>query len=144
MSESNIATAVNVKEFNTMGRIHKILMEYAVIFIVFLAAIFFTPDDKAAFGPIAAVPSIFLLFFIFYTKRILEGLTLASLLGFFMTYKLDFFDHLNTKLTGVLTDGNTQWLFIVFGVMGSIIALIQRGCGAIAFGKWVSKRAESW
>lgn len=35
------------------------------------------------------------------------------------------------------------WLFIVCGLMGSIIALIEKAGGAFAFGDWVSKRAKS-
>ena len=72
--------------------------------------------------------------FIFYTKRILEGLTLAALLAFIMADKAAFFTPLNETLTEVLTDGDTQWLFIVCGLMGSIIALIEKAGGAQAFG----------
>jgi hypothetical protein len=43
---------------------------------------FFVPDDESTFGMISALPSVFLLAFIFYTKPILEGLILASLLAF--------------------------------------------------------------
>lgn len=143
MSESNSMSVPVIEEFNISGKINKVIMEYAVISLFFLIAIFFSPDDKASFGPMSGIPSIFLLVFIFYSKRILEGLTLASLLGFFMAYKLDFFTPLNEKLTGVLTDSDTQWLFIVCGLMGSIIALIQKGGGAAAFGEWVSKRAKT-
>ncbi|KJS00614.1 MAG: hypothetical protein VR65_12200 [Desulfobulbaceae bacterium BRH_c16a] len=81
--------------------------------------------------------------FIFYTKRILEGLTLAGLLGFIMADKMAFFGPMNESLTKVLTDGDTQWLFIVCGLMGSIIALIEKAGGASAFGEWVSKRAKT-
>lgn len=101
------------------------------------------PDDESTFGIISALPAVFLLSFIFYTKRILEGLTLASLLAFLMAHKLEFFAPMSETLTEVLTDGDTQWLFIVCGLMGSIIALVERGGGASAFGEWVSKRAKT-
>jgi Na+/H+ antiporter NhaC len=35
------------------------------------------------------------------------------------------------------------WLFIVCGLMGSIISLIEKAGGAFAFGEWVSKRAKT-
>lgn len=123
--------------------VKRTLAEYFVLAIAFVVITTLAPADVANFGAISAIPSIFLLGFIFYTKRILEGLTLASLLAFFMAYKMEFFGHVNDTLVGVLTDGDTQWLFIVCGVMGSIIALIQKGGGASAFGDWVAARAKT-
>ena len=143
MSESNSIGSTEIAPFEIGIKNNKLVFEYVLIAFLFFVISMLSPNDNTAFGALSAIPSIFLLGFIFYTKRILEGLTLASLLGFFMAYKMDFFDHLNTKLTGVLTDGDTQWLFIVCGLMGSIIALIQRGGGAAAFGEWVSKRAKT-
>ena len=58
-------------------------------------------------------------------------------------YELEFFGQVNETLVNVLTDSDTQWLFIVCGLMGSIIALIERGGGAAAFGAWVSRRAKT-
>lgn len=123
--------------------LNRTMLEYTVISVFFLLMAWLVPNDVTKFGAIAAIPSLFLLAFIFYTKRILEGLTLASLLAFLMTYKLDFFGKMNTTLTKVLTDDNTQWLFIVCGLMGGIITLIERGGGAAAFGVWVAKRAKT-
>lgn len=123
--------------------VKRTIIEYIVLAIAFVIIAALSPADVAEFGALSAIPSIFLLAFIFYTKRILEGLTLASLLAFFMAYKWEFFGHVNETLTGVLTDGDTQWLFIVCGVMGSIIALVQKGGGAQAFGDWVATKART-
>lgn len=123
--------------------VNKTITEYSILAVIFMIITFFVPDDESTLGIISALPSVFLLAFIFYTKRILEGLTLACLLAFLMAYKGDFFAQMSETLTGVLTDGDTQWLFIVCGLMGSIIALVERGGGAAAFGEWVSKRAKT-
>ena len=123
--------------------LRRMMIEYTVLVVFFALIAWLVPDDPSQFGILSAIPSVFLLAFIFYTKRILEGLTLASLLGFIMAYKLDFFGHVNETMVRVLTDGDTQWLFIVCGLMGSIIALIERGGGAAAFGDWVAKRAKT-
>ncbi|WP_321530502.1 Na+/H+ antiporter NhaC family protein [uncultured Desulfuromonas sp.] len=123
--------------------LRRMMIEYTVLVVFFALIAWLVPDDPSQFGILSAIPSVFLLAFIFYTKRILEGLTLASLLGFIMAYKLDFFSHVNETMVSVLTDGDTQWLFIVCGLMGSIIALIERGGGAAAFGDWVAKRAKT-
>lgn len=127
----------------TKTSLKRTMIEYTILSAIFILVAFMVPNDTAEFGFLTAIPSIFLLAFIFYTKRILEGLTLASLMGFIMAYKLEFFSHANDTLINVLTDGDTQWLFIVCGLMGSIIALIERGGGAAAFGVWVSKRAKT-
>ena len=123
--------------------VNKTMIEYAVMAVAFLLITIFVPEDESTFGLISALPAVFLLSFIFYTKRILEGLTLASLLAFLMAHKAGFFMPMSETLSEVLTDGNTQWLFIVCGLMGSIIALIERGGGASAFGEWVSRRAKT-
>ena len=125
------------------SQVNKTIIEYTFLAIAFLVITVLSPEDESTFGIISALPAVFLLSFIFYTKRILEGLTLASLLAFFMAHKLAFFAPMSETLTEVLTDGDTQWLFIVCGLMGSIIALVERGGGAAAFGEWVSKRAKT-
>jgi Na+/H+ antiporter NhaC len=142
MSETSVMNAAP-PAVSSMNNLRRITLEYIAIVIGFLAITILSPDDVTSFGVLSAIPSIFLLAFIFYTKRVLEGLTLASLLGFLMAGKLTFFSQINTTLTTVLTDGNTQWLFIVCGLMGSIIALVERSGGADAFGRWVAKRAKT-
>ncbi|HEY5673937.1 MAG TPA: Na+/H+ antiporter NhaC family protein [Malonomonas sp.] len=139
-SETTLEQVGTEKEPTTVKRT---LIEYLVLAIFFILVTLLTPAEVENLGALAAIPSVFLLAFIFYTKRILEGLTLASLLAFCMAYKLDFFSHVNETLVGVLTDDNTQWLFIVCGVMGSIIALVQKAGGAAAFGDWVAARAKT-
>ena len=143
MSETDGAKNLELIGDVDKKEVKKSLIEYTFMAIFFLAVTILVPDDEKSFGLVSALPAVFLLSFIFYTKRILEGLTLASLLAFFMAYKLDFFVPLSETLSEVLTDGDTQWLIIVCGLMGSIIALIERGGGAAAFGEWVSTRAKT-
>ncbi|MCK9176060.1 MAG: hypothetical protein M0O96_12390, partial [Desulforhopalus sp.] len=122
---------------------NKFIVEYSLVALVFILSILISPDNKADFGVICCIPAAFLLTFILATKRILEGLTLASLLAFMMSAKGAFFGTMNESLLKVMTNDDTQWLFIVCGLMGSIIALIERSGGAEAFARWVSKRAKS-
>ncbi len=125
------------------NNIKKMMTEYTVVAIAFALITLFSPKNIAELGILTALPSVFLLGFVFYTKRILEGLTLSIILGYLMAYKLNFFPHLNENLTEVLTDGDTQWLFIVCGLMGSIIALIDKSGGARAFGNWAATKAKT-
>ena len=89
------------------------------------------------------VPSIFLLVYIFYFKRILEALVLATLLGFVIGRPQTVFSSFTEALMTVLRGETMAWLFIVCGVMGSIIALIEQSGGAAAFSDWVARRART-
>lgn len=95
------------------------------------------------FGALSLVPALFLIIYIFKTKRILEALILSSLMGFVLVYRQDFFIHFADSIKNVLLNEDIAWIIIVCGLMGSIISLIERAGGAQAFGTWVSKRAKS-
>jgi len=103
----------------------------------------FLPSDTDAFGVLTLVPSAFLIIYIFATKRILESLIAASLLGFLMVHRGGFFQAFNDAVMKVLQSEDMAWLFLVCGLMGSIITLIERAGGSLAFGAWVSKRAKT-
>ena len=68
---------------------------------------------------------------------------LGGLLGFLMAHTGGFFSTLSDAFLEIMMDEDIAWLFIVCGLMGSIIALIEKAGGAFAFGDWVSKRAKT-
>ena len=122
------------------------------------AGSFFIPAGIEEFGVISVIPALFLIVYIFITKRILEALMLASIVGFTFTASAGMAENtmgvnmmtpvtvlgtLSTSLTEVLMDEDTVWLFIVCGLMGSLISLIERAGGAFAFGEWVAKKAKT-
>ncbi len=116
------------------------------VLIVIAAALLLTallPDDPADFGPAALIPAFFLIIYIFITKRILEALTLASIFGFVMVSQGDTLGTFSGTLLEVMMNEDIAWLIIVCGLMGSIIALIEKAGGAFAFGEWVAKRAKT-
>lgn len=119
------------------------LMTYGLLALFFIIVTVFVPDDESTFGIISAIPAAFLLFYIFYTKRIMESLLLGALLGFFMAFKGGFFTPFNDSLFEVMINESIGWLFIVCGLMGSIIAIIEKGGGAHAFGVWVATKAKT-
>jgi Na+/H+ antiporter NhaC len=117
------------------------------------------PAGAEDFGLLSVVPALFLIVYIFVTKRILEALTLAAIIGFMLTARgaveagagaasnlqtpLEVLGLFSGTLTEVMMNEDIAWLFIVCGLMGSIIALIEKAGGAFAFGEWVAKRTES-
>ncbi|HJJ85804.1 MAG TPA: hypothetical protein O0X52_01585, partial [Methanocorpusculum sp.] len=64
-------------------------------------------------------------------------------MGLIMAAKtINVFGEFSVLLTDTMLDPDMAWLIIVCGLMGSIIALIERSGGAIAFGNWAAKHAK--
>ncbi|MCR5482130.1 MAG: sodium:proton antiporter [Clostridia bacterium] len=103
------------------------------------------PDYSQAetYGIFSVVPALFMIGYIFVTKRMFEGLMLASILGFMMVNPATLIDNFSSSLQSVLMSEDIAWLFLVCGLMGSIIALVEKAGGALAFGEWVAKKATT-
>lgn len=126
-----------------------------VLFVILASYIFsyFLPDNPADFGAASVIPAVFLIIYIFSTRRILEALTLASLSGFIMISKPEAgsglswisstLSNMSTSILSVMMDEDIAWLIIVCGLMGSIIALIEKAGGSFAFGKWLATKAKT-
>lgn len=126
------------------------------IAVVIAATIFFTnmlPNGVSDFGVFSLAPAIFLIIYIFATQRILEALVLASLIGFIMVSRPassdggswfnNTFANFSEGLLNVMMDEDIAWLIIVCGLMGSIIALIEKSGGSYAFGEWIATKAKT-
>lgn len=111
------------------------------------------PPKAENFGMFSLLPAIFLIVYIFATQRIIEALVLASLVGFIMVSRPEngsgtlwltkIFDNFSSGILGVMMSEDIAWLIIVCGLMGSIIALIEKAGGSFAFGEWIAKKAKS-
>jgi Na+/H+ antiporter NhaC len=141
-------TKTVINEKGTFSAIHdKAAIRQRILTWVVLIAAFaligaLVPDPENM-GFLTVLPSAFLLFYIFWTKRILESLVLGSIFGFIMAYKTGFFWPWNDALLETMINEDIGWLFIVCGLMGSIIALVEKAGGAKAFGNWVAQRAHT-
>lgn len=100
-------------------------------------------ENGISIGFIATIPAFFLIVYIFTTKRILEALIIATLMCFIFADRTNFLSAFNEGLTSVMLDEDTIWLIIVCGLMGSIIKLIEKTGGSIAFGKFVAKHSKT-
>jgi len=118
-------------------------MFFAFVALVFTLVALFFPDDPANFGILSTIPAAFLLFYVFTTKRVFEALFVSSILGYVAVYKADFLTPFNDMFLETITDGDIGWLFIVVGLMGSIVSLIEKSGGTFAFGEWVTKRVRT-
>ena len=100
-------------------------------------------ENGISIGIYALIPAIFLVIYIFATKRILEALILASLMCFIFADRGNFLSAFNQGLSTVMMDENTGWLILVCGLMGSIIKLIEKTGGSFAFGRFVAKHSKT-
>ncbi|MGI6721893.1 MAG: Na+/H+ antiporter NhaC family protein [Anaerovoracaceae bacterium] len=120
-----------------------------IIVVIVIAAsyllTFALPDDPKDFGAWSVIPAIFLIVYIFITKRIIESLVLASIMGFIMIggVRDNILQTFSDSLLKVMMSEDIAWLIIVCGLMGSIISLIQRAGGAYAFAEWASTKART-
>ncbi len=124
-------------------KIPRMLVVAAIVVLITFFAVQFFPENPEDLGALSLIPALFLIVYIFATKRILEALVLAALMGFVFVHKGNFFSAFNDSMMSVLMSDTIAWLFIVCGLMGSIIALIEKAGGAFAFGEWVSNKAKT-
>ena len=128
---------------NNKDVIRKNIFLYVVLIAAFCVIGALVPDDPADFGIISGLPAAFLIIYIFRTKRIIESLTLAILRCCIMGYKGDFFSVFNEIALDTVMDEDIAWLFIVCGLMGSIVAVIETSGGGYAFGNLIASKART-
>ncbi len=140
-----MATIEYASSFDPISKLskHRNMIQYATLAVLFAAIAMVTPHLIGDYPIISTIPALFILFYIFITKRVFESLTLGIILGFTMAYQGQFFVEINNSLIDNLINEETAWLFVVCGLMGSFVALIERAGGVHAFGNWVAKRAKT-
>lgn len=96
-------------------------------------------------GAWSALPSLVIVLWTFATKRILEALTLGTLLGLCMVSAspVAALAEYPKVLTKAMMSEDIAWLIIVCGLMGGFVSLLRISGGALAFGNWVAQRAKS-
>ncbi|MCQ2553475.1 MAG: sodium:proton antiporter, partial [Clostridia bacterium] len=114
----------------------------AVIIFSYLLAMV-TPSAEEGLGIFSIIPSVFLIVSIFATKRILESLTLSIVMGIILVDGSDLLGTFTDLMLDTLAGEDIPWIFLVGGLMGVIIALIEYSGGAMAFAKWMASKAKS-
>lgn len=121
----------------------KLIVTYSVTVVVFIVVFFLVPDNVKDSGVLTTLPAIFLLAFIFYTKRILEGLILGTVISYFMVYKDNSIYPILESIQTTLQSETYAWFLMVCGTLGGIIALLQYVGASQAFSDFVAKRVKS-
>ncbi len=138
----NATAKLKVEVENFDGR--KALIACAsVVLITWILSMTVMPDTVEGTAW-CLVPALFLVVYVFSTKRILEALTLAVLMSLIMLHgTINVFTQFSDVLTNVMLDPDMVWLIICCGLMGGIVTLLERSGGAMAFGEWAATKAHS-
>ena len=129
------------KYFGTRKETGKMIAVYSATLLLMLAIFFFIPANSG--GAVTVIPAVFLLIFIFVTKRILEGLILGTVLAYFMIYKGGMLRPVLDSIQGTLQSETFAWFLMVCGTLGGIIALLQHVGASEAFSNFAAKRVKS-
>jgi len=96
-----------------------------------------------ALGLWVLLPAAFLITYILITKRIIEALALACILGVIVGYKSDFFSAFNYLLFDTQMGEDLAWLILVCGMMSGFVCLLERTGGGFAFANLAVKIAKT-
>ena len=116
---------------------------------ILLAAAFclrsFVLPEKGSVGVWCVLPALLTVAWTFITKRVLEALTLGTVVGFILASPThaNVIETYSKSLLESMMSKDIAWLIIVCGLMGGIIALIDAAGGAQAFCRWAARHARS-
>ena len=95
------------------------------------------------YGIVSLIPAFSVLVLALITKRTFEALVGGTLLGFLILNKQDFFGAFINSSLKVMGDATIGWIILVCGLFGSLIALLVKSGGAIAFGNFLIRYVKS-
>jgi Na+/H+ antiporter NhaC len=95
------------------------------------------------YGVISLIPALTVLILALVTKRTLEALIGGTLIGFVIWKKGDFFGGFADSALKVMADPTIGWIILVCGLFGSLIALLVKSGGALAFGQFIVRFVKS-
>lgn len=96
-----------------------------------------------SFGILSLIPAIIVLILAIVTRRPLESLIAGSIVGLIMIEPSNFIFNFTDLAQKTIVDPVIGWIFIVCGLMGSLIVLLLRTGAALAFSLSISKRAKN-
>ncbi|NQY87751.1 MAG: sodium:proton antiporter [Colwellia sp.] len=95
------------------------------------------------FGVLSLIPAIIVLVLAILTRRPLESLIAGSVVGLVMIDPSNALVNFTLLAQKTITDQTIGWIFIVCGLMGSLIILLLRTGAALAFSISISKHAKN-
>ena len=85
------------------------------------------------YGILSILPAILVIVFALVTKKTLEALLLGTVSTYIIMYGIDFPSKWAEAFFKAAGDADNQWVLIVCGLFGSLIALIRKSKGTLGF-----------
>ena len=89
------------------------------------------------------IPSLIVLLLAVLSRRTIEPLVGGALVGLLMLEPNELMDNLTATILKVMADETIGWIIMVCGLMGSLIALLVKIGGVVAFGNMLAHRINS-
>ena len=89
------------------------------------------------------IPSLIVLLLAVLSRRTIEPLVGGALVGLLMLEPSELMDNLTATILKVMADETIGWIIMVCGLMGSLIALLVKIGGVVAFGNMLAHRINS-
>ena len=97
-------------------------------------------DQITATGAECLLPTLLVLILAILSKRTIEPLVAGTILGLLILQPTELLTNLTGVVLTVMADDTIGWVIMVCGLMGSLIALLVKIGGAVAFGRMAAKR----
>ncbi|MEM9936482.1 MAG: Na+/H+ antiporter NhaC family protein [Bacteroidota bacterium] len=88
-------------------------------------------------GFISLIPTLVVLLLALWTRKTFESLLGGALVGFMIHGKGGFFEEFTNTLLAVMQDATIGWIILVCGLFGSLIHLLVKSGGTLAFAEQV-------
>ena len=85
------------------------------------------------YGILSILPALIVIIFALITKRTLEALLLGTMVTYIVMYGINFAPHWSEAFFKAAGDADNQWVLIVCGLFGSLIALLAKSKGTLGF-----------
>ena len=95
------------------------------------------------YGVISLIPALAVLVLALLTKRTFEALVGGTLIGYMIVDKQHFFSGFADSALAVMADPTIGWIILVCGLFGSLISLLIKSGGALAFGDFLMRYIKS-
>lgn len=95
------------------------------------------------YGFLSLIPSLCVLVFALLTHKTFESLVFGGIVGFIIVKKEAFFTGTIDSLLKTMQDPTIGWIILVVGLFGSLIHLLVKSGGSLAFANYLLKHIKS-
>jgi tetracycline resistance efflux pump len=96
-----------------------------------------------SYGFLSVIPIIVLLILAIKTRKVLESVVVASILTYIIAYKGSFFVEWVNGIYTVIGGDTYVYVLLIVSIFGGLIRLLQDSGGALGFGHFASKYANT-